>query len=64
LIAVLFWFYYSSWIILFGAQFTHLYADRYGEPIKPGADDFSHLFLRQSHRRLSKILKYTKQLMV
>ena len=36
LIAVLFWFYYSSWIILFGAQFTHLYADRYGEPIKPG----------------------------
>lgn len=35
LIALLLWAYYSAWIMLFGAKFTHIYADKYGEPIVP-----------------------------
>ena len=35
LIVVLFWFYYSSQIFLYGAQFTQVYASQYGEFILP-----------------------------
>ncbi len=34
-IALLVWVYYSAQIVLFGAEFTKLYADRFGQPIEP-----------------------------
>ncbi len=37
-IALLLWVYYSAWIFLFGAKFTHLYADKFGRPIVPDRD--------------------------
>ncbi len=38
LIAFLLWVYYCTWIFLFGAKFTQLYAAKFGEPIVPDAD--------------------------
>jgi membrane protein len=38
LIALLVWIYYSTWIFLFGAKFTQVYANKYGVPIAPGKD--------------------------
>lgn len=35
LIVFLVWIYYSTWIILFGAKFTQVYAEMYGVPIEP-----------------------------
>lgn len=35
LIILLFWVYYSAQILLYGAEFTWLYAMRYGQPIRP-----------------------------
>ncbi|MCB0175894.1 MAG: YihY/virulence factor BrkB family protein [Anaerolineae bacterium] len=37
-IAFLLWVYYSTWIFLFGAKFTQLFADRFGVPIEPDRD--------------------------
>jgi membrane protein len=37
LVIVLLWVYYSTQILLFGAMFTHLYANRYGSRGKPTA---------------------------
>lgn len=34
-IVALLWAYYSAWIILFGAKFTQIYADEFGQPIRP-----------------------------
>lgn len=34
-VVLLIWFYYSAIILLFGAVFTKLYADRHGRPIRP-----------------------------
>lgn len=42
IVILLFWIYYSAQIILYGAEFTWLYAQRYGRAIRP--------------RRLSRIL--------
>ena len=39
LITLLLWIYYSSQILLFGAEFTQVYARRFGGPIKP--DDYA-----------------------
>jgi membrane protein len=36
LITLLLWVYYSSQILLFGAEFTRVYADRAGREVKPG----------------------------
>jgi membrane protein len=36
LITLLLWVYYSSQILLFGAEFTQVYADRAGRGVKPG----------------------------
>jgi membrane protein len=36
LITLLLWVYYSSQILLFGAEFTQVYADEFGGEIKPG----------------------------
>jgi len=36
LITLLLWVYYSSQILLFGAEFTQVYADRAGREVKPG----------------------------
>lgn len=42
-VIMLFWVYYSAQILLFGAEFTQLYALRYGEPISPHAlAEFTH----------------------
>jgi membrane protein len=35
LITLLLWIYYSSQILLFGAEFTQVYANRLGAPVKP-----------------------------
>jgi membrane protein len=35
LITLLLWVYYSSQILLFGAEFTQVYADRSGREVKP-----------------------------
>jgi membrane protein len=35
LITLLLWVYYSSQILLFGAEFTQVYADRAGRGIEP-----------------------------
>jgi membrane protein len=35
LIAVLLWIYYSTQIFLFGAEFTRIYADRFGSRVRP-----------------------------
>src|SRR5262249_3015507 len=37
LVLVLLWVYYSSQIFLFGAEFTYVYAQRTGSPIRPSA---------------------------
>ena len=34
-VLLLMWVYYSAQILLFGAEFTKLYADRFGQPITP-----------------------------
>ena len=34
-IIALLWAYYSAWIILFGAKFTQIYANEFGQPIRP-----------------------------
>ena len=47
IVILLFWIYYSAQIILYGAEFTGLYAKRYGRPIRP--------------RRLSRILELEEQ---
>ena len=35
IVVLLIWVYYSAQIVLFGAEFTKIYADRYGRPIEP-----------------------------
>jgi membrane protein len=37
LVIVLLWVYYSAQILFFGAQFTRLYADRFGSRVRPAA---------------------------
>jgi membrane protein len=36
LITLLLWIYYSSQILLFGAEFTQVYANQFGAKTKPG----------------------------
>ncbi len=38
LVIIMLWTFYSSQIVLFGAEFTRLYAMRYGSTIQPGAN--------------------------
>ena len=38
LVVLLLWIYYSAQILFFGAEFTQLYANRYGSKIKPSAN--------------------------
>jgi membrane protein len=38
LVVILVWVYYSSQILLYGAEFTQVYADRYGSRIEPAED--------------------------
>jgi membrane protein len=35
-IVFMLWVYYSALIVLFGARFTYVYAERYGKPVAPG----------------------------
>ncbi len=35
IVVLLIWVYYSAQVLLFGAEFTKLYADRFGQPIVP-----------------------------
>ncbi|HEX3550224.1 MAG TPA: YihY/virulence factor BrkB family protein [Candidatus Elarobacter sp.] len=39
LVVLLLWVYYSSMILLFGAEFTRVYAEKHGSRIGSGADD-------------------------
>ncbi len=50
LVIVLLWVYYSTQILLFGAQFTRIYANRYGLHARPasGAKPISHSRATQS----------------
>ncbi len=47
IVILLFWIYYSAQIILYGAEFTWVYANRHGQSIRP--------------RRLSRILELEAQ---
>jgi membrane protein len=38
LVVIMLWAYYSSQIVLFGAEFTRLYSERFGTRILPGAN--------------------------
>jgi membrane protein len=38
LVVLLVWIYYTSQILFFGAEFTQVYANRYGSRIRPAAD--------------------------
>jgi hypothetical protein len=38
LVVLVVWVYYSAQILFFGAEFTQIYANRYGSKIKPAAD--------------------------
>jgi membrane protein len=38
LVVLLVWIYYSAQILYFGAEFTQVYSNRYGSPIRPAAD--------------------------
>lgn len=38
LISVLMWVYYSAQVVLYGAEFTRVYANRYGSMVKPSED--------------------------
>jgi membrane protein len=38
LVLIVLWVYYSSQLVLFGAEFTRVYAQKFGEGIKPAAD--------------------------
>lgn len=42
LIVVMLWVYYSSQILLFGAELTRHVADKYGEPIRPAGHAVGH----------------------
>src|SRR5205807_5626110 len=35
LVVILLWVYYSAQILLFGAEFTRAFADRFGSPVSP-----------------------------
>jgi membrane protein len=35
LVAILLWVYYSAQIFLFGAEFTQVYANKYGREVRP-----------------------------
>jgi membrane protein len=37
---ILLWFYYSAQIFLYGAEFTFVYADRYGSKISPANEAY------------------------
>ncbi|MDX1412267.1 MAG: YhjD/YihY/BrkB family envelope integrity protein, partial [Nitrospirales bacterium] len=37
LVVLLLWFYYSAQIFMYGAEFTYMYATRYGSQIVPAA---------------------------
>jgi membrane protein len=49
LITLLLWVYYSSQILLFGAEFTQVYASEFGSPIKP--DKYA---VRIEHQEIEK----------
>lgn len=49
LITLLLWIYYSSQILLFGAEFTQVYANRLGTPVRP--DKYS---VRTEHKEIEK----------
>lgn len=54
IVILLVWVYYSAQILLFGAEFTKLYADRFGQPIVPRRlaafrDDGQPAATRQPH---------------
>ncbi len=38
MVVLLVWIYYSAQILFFGAEFTKVYANRYGARIEPGHD--------------------------
>lgn len=38
LVLILLWFYYSAQILFFGAEFTQVYANRYGSKVRPAPD--------------------------
>jgi uncharacterized BrkB/YihY/UPF0761 family membrane protein len=60
---VLLWVYYSAQILLFGAQFTQIYSNRYGSHVEPlpGAEvvtpkELDVPALRPAERKASELL--------
>ncbi|MEJ7691946.1 YihY/virulence factor BrkB family protein [Daejeonella sp.] len=54
LIVILIWVYYTSAILFFGAEFTQVYADRYGAKIKPA--EYAVLVLQIEEEKKVKVL--------
>ncbi len=49
LVVLLYFVYYSAWMLFFGAEFTYVYANKYGSQVRP----FAHatVFIREDRRR-------------
>jgi membrane protein len=69
LVVVLLWVYYSAQILLFGAQFTQIYSNRYGSHIEPvaGAEtvtskEASAQQRRKAARKANELLMTTRRL--
>jgi membrane protein len=69
LVVVLLWVYYSAQILLFGAQFTQIYSNRYGSHIEPvpGAEtvtsqEASSQLRRKMERKANESLLITRRL--
>ena len=69
LVVVLLWVYYSAQILLFGAQFTQIYSNRYGSHIEPvpGAEtvtskEASSQQRRKAARKANESLMTTRRL--
>lgn len=54
LVAILLWIYYSAQILFFGAEFTQVYARRYGSRIRPGKGAVSVYEERRVQKRIPR----------
>jgi membrane protein len=58
LVVILLWVYYSAQIFFFGAEFTQVYARRYGSRIRPGKGAVSKYEERRAQRRIPREVQF------
>lgn len=58
LVAILLWIYYSAQILFFGAEFTQVYARRYGSRIRPGKGAISMEAERRAQKRIPREVEF------